>query len=229
MTNLKALYLLLLYFTVVVTAYGQTNKLEIGVEGSPSLIFLYGNEFIANNHKPSIGFTGGVFFQFNFKKTFSLRTNIAFERKGNALNADDITNEFGDPLGKIKLNTHLNYLTLPILARATFGKKIQFFINAGPYFGYLINESVVFKGKNILTTNSNTSLYKRFDTGIATGLGLSIPIKSKFAISFETRNNLGLYNISALPIVNNETIKTNSTNFLFGFTYKFGQQTSDLK
>jgi len=229
MTNIKSLFFGLFLLTVLGTTYGQTNKFDVGVEGSPSLIFLRGNDIIDNLHKPTIGFSGGLFFQYNFKKVVSLRTNIAFERKGSVLSSQT-TDINGDPLGEITTNTNFDYLTLPILVRATFGKKVQFFVNAGPYFGYLIKQIFVSKGDNIPTTTSdNTSLDKRFDTGISTGLGLSIPIKTKFAFSFEVRNNLGLYNVSAVPVANNGTIKTNSTNFLLGFTYKLGQRTSDTK
>jgi hypothetical protein len=229
MTNIKSLFFGLFLLTVLGTTYGQTNKFDVGVEGSPSLIFLRGNDIIDNLHKPTIGFSGGLFFQYNFKKVVSLRTNIAFERKGSVLSSQT-TDINGNPLGEITTNTNFDYLTLPILVRATFGKKVQFFVNAGPYFGYLIKQTFVSKGDNIPTTTSdNTSLDKRFDTGISTGLGLSVPIKTKFAFSFEVRNNLGLYNVSAVPFANNGTIKTNSTNFLLGFTYKLGQRTSDTK
>ena len=226
MTNIKSIFLVLLLQTVLGTTYGQTNKFDIGVEGGPSLIFLRGNDLIDNNHKPAIGFSGGLFFQYNFKKVVSLRTNIAFERKGSVF-TEQSTDINGNPLGKINTNTNFDYLTFPILVRATFGKRVQYFINAGPYFGYLIKQASVIKGDNVPTiTIDNTLLDKRFDIGISAGLGLSLPVKTKFAFSFEVRNNLGLYKVSEVPI-NNGTIKTNSTNFLLGFTYKLGQRSVD--
>lgn len=229
MTNIKLLFFGLFLLTVLGTTYGQTNKFDIGFEGSPSLIYLQGNDIIKQYHKPTIGFFGGLFFQYNFKKIVSLRTNIAFERKGSVLTAQT-TDINGNPLGEVTAHTNFDYLTFPILVRATFGKKVRYFVNSGPYFGYLIKQTFVSKGDNIPTTTSdNTSLDKRFDTGISTGLGFSVPIKTKFAFSFEVRNNLGLYNVSAVPVANNGTIKTNSTNFLLGFTYKLGQRTSDTK
>ena len=229
MTKIKSLVFGLFLLAVLGTTYGQTNNFDIGVEGSSSLICLRGNDILDNLHKPTIGFSSGLFFQYNFKKLVSLRTNIAFERKGST-STFQVTDMFAKPLGEINIKTIYDYLTLPILIRTTFGKKVQFFVNAGPYFGYLIKGTLVSEGENILaTTNDITSSINRFDTGISTGLGLSIPIKNKFAFSFEIRNNLGLYNVSAVPVVNYGTIKTNSTNFLWGFTYKLGQQTLDTK
>jgi hypothetical protein len=229
MTNIKSLFLGLLFLTVGEASFGQRNIFDIGIEGSPTLTFLRGNDFIDNNHKPTMGFTSGLFFQYNFKKIISLRTNTAFERKGSVLTFQ-ATDILGNPIGEITTNTNFDYLTLPILVRATFGKKIQYFVNAGPYFGYLIKQTFISKGDNIpTTTDDNTSLYKRFDIGISTGFGLSVPIKTKFAFSFEVRNNLGLYNTSDVPVINDGTIKTNSTNFLLGFTYKLEQRTTHTK
>lgn len=229
MTNIKLIFFGLLFWAVGETAYGQTNKFDMGVEGGPSLIFLRGNEIIKQFHDPTIGFSGGLFFQYNIKKIISLRTNIAYERKGSALTSQ-ATDINGNPLGEFTANTNFDYLTFPILVRATFGRKIQYFVNAGPYFGYLLKQSIVREGDNNPSTSSdNTSLNKRFDTGISMGLGLSVPINSNFALSFEMRNNLGLYNVSAVQVANNGTIKTNSTNFLFGLTYKLGQLASDTK
>lgn len=229
MTQIKSLFFALLLLTIAETSYGQTNKFDIGVEGGPSLIFLRGNTVIDEFQKSTIGFSGTLFFQLNFKKIISLRTNIAYERKGSVFNGE-ITDANGNSLGEATSHTNYNYITLPILVRATFGKKVQYFVNAGPYLGYLIKHTFVSKGDNIPTTKTDyTYLDKRFDGGVSTGFGFSVPCKTKFALSFEVRNNLGLYNTSAVPLTGNGTIKTNSTNFLFGFTHKLGQRTSNTK
>ncbi|MBL7785002.1 MAG: PorT family protein [Chitinophagales bacterium] len=229
MTKIKSLWFGLFLLSIGTTIYGQTNRFDVGVEGSPSLIFMGGNNYISSYQKPTIGFSSGLFFQFNFKKIISLRTNLSFERKGSIIYSQMIDVN-GNPVGKVTTNINFDYLTFPLLVRATFGKKIHFFVNAGPYFGYLIKQTFVSKGDNIPnTTYDRTSDNKRFDIGISKGLGFSVPIKEKFEFSFEARNNLGLYNVSAVPIENNGTTKTNSTNFLFGFTYKFGQRASDTK
>ncbi|MDP1726954.1 MAG: porin family protein [Bacteroidota bacterium] len=221
MNNIKLIFIGLLILNSG-TIYGQTNRFDIGIEGSPGLTFLRGNDFIDKYHNTTMSFSGGFFFQFNFKKIISLHTNIAYERKGSITTAQ-ATNMYGNSIGEVTINTNFDYLTIPILLRATFGKKVQFFVNGGPYFGYLLKNTFVSKGDNIpRTTGDNTKFNKRFDTGISTGLGLSVPVKTRFAVSFEIRNNLGLYNVSAGPVVNNGTIKTNSTNFLFGFIYRLG-------
>ena len=154
-----------------VSVYRQENKFDIGVEGSPSLIFLRGNNIIRDFHKPNIGFSIGFFFQFNFPKIISLRTNIAYERKGSVVKDFAITtvDQPTQPtVGRATLYTNYDYLTFPLLVRATFGNKVQFFINVGPYFGYLIKQTHVVKFKEENTpkqTQAETSYFRRFDTG----------------------------------------------------------------
>jgi hypothetical protein len=226
MLKMKSIFFGLLIL-ITRSIYGQTNKFDIGIEGSPSLIFLRGNETLNNLHKPTIGFSSGLFFQYNLKKVISFRTNVTFERKGSVLTLPTSLNN-GNPTGKLTTHINFNYLTFPILVRATFGNKIQYFVNAGPYFGYLIKQTSVSRGDNTpKRTYDNTSQDKLFDTGVSAGIGLYFPFLTKFAASFEIRNNLGLYNVSAVPITNNGTVKTNSTNLIFSFTYKLRQKIDD--
>lgn len=230
MNNIKTLYFGLVLIIVGLSTYGQSSKFDIGVEGGPSLIFLRGDDLNEKLYKPNIGYSGGLFFQYNFKKIVSLRTNISYERKGAVLNAQLVEPE-ANIIGEVTSQTNFDYLTLPLLVRGTFGRKVHFFLNTGPYFGFLTKQTFIIKDtKNPTKKIDNTSfLDKRFDIGITTGIGLSIPIKTNFLISFETRNNLGLYNTSAFPIAKDLPVKTNSTNFLLGFAYKLGQRALDNK
>lgn len=223
---MKFLLTLILSVILATTALGQQNKFEIGVEGGPSIIFLRKNINTGELYKPAFGFSGGIFLQSNFSSIFSIRTNIAFERKG-----EIYTGKYLLGLTMPSRNLNFDYLTLPILVRATLGKKVNYFINAGPFFGYLIKHTAIIKDPNIQqNTTDFTNFYNRFDTGISAGLGISVPIKEKFSISCEIRNNLGLYKISDSPYLIasrfpiESTIKTNSTNLLIGLGYKLGSK-----
>lgn len=207
------------------TVFGQQNKFDIGIEGSPSLIMLRGQNFAKNSYSPALGFSGGLFFQYKFPKTFSLRTNVTFERKGSGVD-EILTDNNGEAIAEAAFPNHFDYITAPILLRTTFGNKIKYFINAGPFFGYLFKQTVVYKKSGIISAlpdSDNTDLYKKFDTGIAAGFGIEIPIKDKFAFSLEMRDNFGLLNVSKAQ-TSNSTIKTNSTNILIGFTYRLSKR-----
>lgn len=222
MKNTKSLFIALFLLTAT-TLSAQTNRFSLGIEGGPSLVSLWGNEMLRKNHKPGMSFSSGLFFQYNISKLISLRTNISFERKGSKQTIG-ITDENGNSLGNGVFRTNMDYLTIPLLVRATAGEKLKYFINAGPYFGYLLEQTVVLKTDNFpkMTLGDDMQIIAH-DLGLTTGLGVSIPLKTTFSLSFELRNNLGLINLSEVPVYREGSIKTNSTNFLFAFAYNFGQ------
>ena len=224
MLTIRSLFLGILVAAIGYTAYGQTNKLDLGIEGGPSVIFLRGNHLIDEFHDPTLGFCGGVFVQYNFSRIASIHTSIFYERKGSA-STIQLTDINGSYIAKACVNTHYDYLTVPILLRASFGSKNQLFLSAGPYFGYLVAQSYTVEADNFQPfAYDDISNDKRFDTGISAGIGMSVPIKTKFDLSFELRNNLGLFNTSAVSVVNDGTIRTNSTVLIFGFGYKVGER-----
>jgi len=203
-------------------SFGQLNKFEIGISTGPSLISMRGNEIIDEFHKSTIGFSAGSSFQYHFTRVVTLRSDVTFERKGSILRYN-LTDMNGNSLGENTTRSRFDYFNFHVMAQANFGQKVSFFMNAGPYCGYLLQQTEVTEGDYVgHSATNNSSLFKHLDFGITTGLGLAFPVKSNFALSLEVRNNLGIYNVSSLPVINDGTIKTNSTNLLLGISYKFG-------
>ncbi|MBX2892647.1 MAG: PorT family protein [Saprospiraceae bacterium] len=187
---MKGIALFFLVFLLPMLMFAQAGKSALGIEGGPSLISLRGNPANDTINNPAIGFAGGMFFQYNFPKIFSIRTNIIFERKGAVAPGEIyVTNDDRNFLGiaKYKVHTNLDFLSTSVLLRATFGKKVRYFVNTGPYFGYLTKLSFSVKYSDFLpdSTIADTNLTKRFDTGIVTGLGISVPVTKKISISCE--------------------------------------------
>lgn len=207
---IREITLLVTVLSIWTSVNGQVSKFEIGLEGGPSLTSLRGNDILEDFNDPTIGYSGGVTFQYNFPKLISIRTNITYERKGVVakFNAKDIN---GNQIGEIKAHSNFDYLIIPVLARLNFGSKLNFFVNAGPYFGYLIKHTSFTEAFNEFpeSTMDNTANFKRFDTGLTSGLGCGLPIKNNFTMTIEVRHNLGLYNISELPVANEGKILTN--------------------
>ena len=135
-----------------------------------------------------------------------------------------MTDAVNNHVDKVIVRSNFDYLTLPILFRVHGGKKLRYFFNAGPFVGLLLQQTFVVKSElNPTTVEDNTANDLPFDFGISSGFGLSLPIQPTFALSLELRNNLGLANVSAAPIRNGGSIKTNSTNLLIGFSFGIGQ------
>ena len=191
------------------------------MDAGPSLIYMYGNYIITKYNQPSIGTSADISFQYNINKIFSFRTILAYDLKGNQAIVNRVTTA-GNSNGSETIHYYLNYLTLPLLAKASFGRTIKFFVNAGPYIAVLIRPNYNY------SRDINGSL-KPIDSGIQAGVGFTIPIGHQFEFSFEDRNSVGLLNISRLPVISNGTIKTFSSAFLVGFNYKFDKKLSKTK
>lgn len=221
MKNIKILFLVI-FLSVSYLSLGQNNKFSIGAEGGPSLIFLYGD-----NDKTHlwIGFSGGSSFQCNFNKTISLYTSISYERKGFS-DRIMLTNNIGQPIGNFRMYANYDYLTMPVLFRATFGEKISFFMNTGPYVAFLLKNTTIIKNPNDPIKTNSTENFKRIDMGFTIGMGISIPVENNLAITIEARDNIGLLNTIKPEFQG--TFKTQSTNLLLGIEYRFGKKNSSL-
>lgn len=162
----------------------------------------------------TLGYSGGIAFQHNWGKGIALRTNIAYERKGGE-GEFEFTDKYGASIGKGIVNLNFDYLTIPVLLRFTFGKRVKYFINGGSYIGYLIKQTFVFKGTNIDYESNNTASYNSLDAGISLGTGLQYPMNEKWFLSSEIRGNMGLF--STTPFGDT---KVNSVNLLLGIAYR---------
>lgn len=200
--------------SLALSSIGQSNKFEVGLDAGPGLIDLWPN---TGNYAPFVGTSASIFLQYNINCIFSIKSGIGYELKGTAVN-DYVLLSPPVFLASPSI-VKLNYLTLPILAKAIFGRKVKFFFDAGPYLSALAEASDRYT--EYASGPTTVNLYKRgdvkpYDSGIQAGLGLVIPIGKNIEFSFEDRNSFGLIDICA------RNSKTLSSAFLLGFSYKFG-------
>lgn len=238
MKSIKTLLLLIavLYSTIT---FSQISKYEIGIEGGLSSVSLRGDGFIVDKSVADITFTTGFSLLYHFNDHFSLKTNMLYERKGNRINY------FYHELPYATLDFHikeeleaqyrLDYLTLPVLARYSFGKQNNFFVNAGGYLGYLLKSTVISNGvpKVGRKETENTERFSRLDFGFVVGVGGQVKLKSNIILSVELRNSLGFQNIGkeddeyyqSSLIIKKDGLSTNSTSLLIGLSYRLSKPT----
>lgn len=212
------------FFGINSSLHAQNSMFDLGLEGGPNLsTMLISSTLFDFDPQPAVFGSGGFIFQYNFKNFLSLKTGISYQRKGYQLK--DIP--FADQNGNILSNTatsssRLDYLTFPILVKASFGKKVNFFVNAGPYVGYLLQKSDRLKTGSSSSTSTDDFSYSginRWDFGIAGGVGIAIPIRTFWVISVEARNYSGLLDIASSS---NTKWLTNTTDLRVGVAYKLG-------
>lgn len=212
--------LLSLFLPLVIQA--QESKHSLGIEGGPSYTMLWGDHYIVDNYNPALGFSTGITYQYHINHIFSIKTGLGFEQIHMKWTLP-LTDIDGNITGEVDSHLKFNYNIIPLLGSFTFGQKLRYFVNMGPYYGFLI--SAITETKNIEghpdTKSEYTEYYKRSDWGISAGLGIAIPIASKFSLSLEVRNNLGLSQINTGGIWEGGYVKTNATNLLVGAVYHF--------
>nr|WP_294862665.1 porin family protein [uncultured Fluviicola sp.] len=208
--------------------HAQSNRYDWGIEGGPnfSTLIIKNNFFL--DPKPAVFGSGGFIFQYNTKKILSFKTGFSYQRKGYQSSDLTFTDNAGNYIGTGKSVSTMDYITLPLLVKASFGKKVKFFVNAGPYGGFLLAKTDRFKlsGHNDQVSKNDFAYTKRWDFGFAGGIGVAIPIKKAWMISVEARNYSGIININTASFFllpgNATKSYTNTTDLRVGVVYRLG-------
>ncbi|WP_311442394.1 porin family protein [Hoylesella enoeca] len=161
------------------------------------------------------GVTGGVSLKYVCEKYFNTICSIYAEVNYASLGWKDKIQDVNNGL-VINETTGLpeaysrtiNYIQIPVFAHLAWGKErrgIQFFINLGPQFGLYLNESTSmnfdFEKRNktarssAIVAQDTMAVEKKFDYGIAAGLGLEYTVPRVGHFLVEGRYYYGLGNI----------------------------------
>lgn len=158
------------------------NILEIGVAGGMNLSSMEFQPSIRQKMKNSIN--GGLSVRYTSEKYFSMicaaQVELNFTQRGWEEDFDDgTTNSY---------SRTLNYLELPLLAHLSWGKEergLQFFINLGPQFAFLLDEEEKYNGEWSIEQRPQSirpiygkGVEREFDYGILGGLGLELKTKA---------------------------------------------------
>jgi hypothetical protein len=218
MTNSKLVAAAFLFIST--SASAQNKEFNIGISGSPSFIYFRSDVLDKDDQDPCLGFSSGLSFEYRFSDLLSVATNASYELKGSRLNLVT-TDNLGNTLGTAKIFYNYNYLTLPILARFSFGKEeARLFMNAGPFLGILLQQKSKIKYlSEQKVTYENTAAYKTLDFGLSLGAGFIGELGQKMNLTFEARYNFGILDITKEKLYGQGELHTNSLNALIGLTY----------
>ncbi|WP_343636159.1 porin family protein [Fluviicola sp.] len=197
----------------------SSNRYDWGIEGGPNLSTLR----ISNRQTNSVVYgSAGFIFQYNTRKILSFKTGFSYQRKGAQMSGGYYFNPLYNQnayFSQGKSIFSMDYISLPLLVKASFGKKTKFFINAGPYAAFLLSEKTHFTYGDYTSHLSNLSSFKRLDFGVTGGIGLAVPIKEFWMVHIEFRNYLGAQEIHAYS---GDRIFTNTTDMRLGVVYRLG-------
>ncbi len=177
----RFLTLLIIFLGIYSASSGQSKpKSEFGFGlglNSAAVITVMGTGSTGTNG----GFNAGASGDFYFSDRWSFKAKMIFDQKG--WSGDDPFGELGAG------DYHLNYLTIPLMANWHFGKTRNWYLNAGPYAGFLMSAS---------QSTNNADIKPRFnstDFGLAFGIGVKFPIAQNAKLFLEYDGQSGLSNI----------------------------------
>lgn len=119
------------------------------------------------NYSGIFSYRGGIGVGLQFQDNWGLLTGVAFNRKGGRVTVEtrDPNNPFGVQLedgtvttdvGEVTATTTHNWLSVPILARAQFGKAFKVGLAVGPQFNFGLGKYTETVEYNLENTNINT-------------------------------------------------------------------------
>jgi len=131
------------------------------------------------------GFNLGASADYYFSERWSIKAKLTYDQKGYA----DGIGFGGTGVNFDSFNFKLNYLTVPVMANWHFGRTRNWYLNFGPYAGFLLSAQ---------ETSTNTDVKSAFnstDFGLALGIGIKFPISDNAKLFIEDDAQAGLVNI----------------------------------
>jgi opacity protein-like surface antigen len=165
------------------------------------------------NYSTNLGYTTGLAFDYRLDKTVSLQTGILFERKGYALSDSSLYYHRFAYDSKYKRNsvdtkTDIDYLTIPLNFKFSFGDPFTFYVDFGVYTGFKVNavchgtairkyiSSSSYTVEKLNINDAVEGYFKDVDFGYQTGMGFQFPFRKNLKF------DLGIvYSGSFSPII----------------------------
>ena len=201
----------------------EPSKFTVGIFGGLNIPKLTDNSNnpLSKGYGSRLGAAFGFTSSYSFNQKFSLRTDLLYSSEGGKRDGMQAFTEASSynpsfPAGTylyadFNTKTILNYLELPVMAKYSFPTKsaLKFYVDLGPYLGYLLNAKQVNSGNSYIyyagnpvtssaqsfdSTASVTGSINRFNVGITGGIGMAHKLCSG-NVFLDVRGAYGLINI----------------------------------
>jgi opacity protein-like surface antigen len=174
--------IILAAFTTTTFAQQKKGDVEFGVHIGYSASGVSNSDLV--NSSISSAFNAGIATDFYFSNRWSLKTKLIFDQKGWGSGFfSNVDNK------KFITDFRLNYITLPIMANWHFGKKRNWYLNFGPYAGYLAGAKATDISVDV------KDFFHNVDFGLAAGIGTKIRLSNNLKLLIEYDDQEGLIDI----------------------------------
>ncbi|WP_333601354.1 porin family protein [Flavobacterium sp.] len=175
---------------IIILGLGLTASLSAQKKGDVEFGFNigYNNSSVADSRTSSdsgSGFNVGGAIDYYFSPAWSIKGKLIYDQKGwdNDVIQDTNSGNY------YPTNFNVNYLTVPVMANWHFGKKRNWYLDFGPYFGFLLEAKDTRFGADV-SDSFNTN-----DFGLSVGIGVKVPVSPKLKVFFELEGQGGMSDI----------------------------------
>jgi hypothetical protein len=203
-------------------------QVKIGAKAGYSVGRLTDNSdnIYTEDYESTSGIDFGATFEFPISELFSLQTEILYTQRGGtregmqpipikaleefgsvdqlnfmlALQGNDPVSDDNPMYADFKNESDLNYIEIPILAKIGWGETWRFYVEAGPYVGFLVSSTQITSGMSLITldaagTNPLRILNPNFDPSDPSGGPAWVPLPPQsFDAETDTKNELNTMN-----------------------------------
>lgn len=194
--------------TITANAQGKGN-IEFGINTGYNTSNISTSDF-GDDFDSHSSFNVGVGADFFFNDRWSIKVKAIYDRKG--FDSVYFTNLLTG--SRYTANVKLDYITVPVMANWHFGSKRNWYLNFGPYVGFLVNAQET-RFDQDLKEGFNTT-----DAGLAFGIGVKIPLNNKLKIFFEYDGQSGFSDIFKENYDDNSYISRGAINVGLNFLLK---------
>ena len=191
----------LLTFLFMLLIANVSGQYKIGLQGGVGISDYVGVDF-SNDSEEKLGIVAGFFYERELNLTMSIAFEFNYEQKGTFYRF------FPLKTTEVVVDSRANYLTVPLLMRAYFGRNAEFYINGGLSASRLFNQTTKHSaneyGYKILSDPFFNYKLNNWDASILAGFGFNV-----YDIVLDIRYHHGIVNIyegKNAPIIRNHFI-----------------------
>jgi hypothetical protein len=261
--KIKALLCVSIFLLALCSGGISAQQLKIGLKAGTGIPNLRndGTNEISMGYSSIISRNFGVIADIGLSKRLSIKTGLDYAGQGGIRKGQqpipNLPAQFAQMLpsgtylyASFDNESNLNYLEVPLMGKLEFGKKLKYYVNAGPYLGFLLNAkqktsgtSQLFLDKNgtipltiqgqplpaqsmDATTDIENDIHST-NLGLTGGVGLAIPVWNRSALLIDARAAYGLNSIQK-DIATYGSSRTGGIFLTLGYVFSLGKESKQI-
>ena len=193
-----------LFLGLSIAASSLVFSQQFGIKGGMNISSISDDGY--DDTKSKVGYYGGVFVNIPASESFSIQPEVIYNNLGSEV-------KLGNSYSR-KLN--LNYITVPVMFQ--FKATPQFYLEAGPEFGFLVSaDSKTTWNNSTSTAELDKDNFNNFNMGVGLGAGFDITKN----VGINARYVAGFSDVTKPSSDPSTNAKNKNNTFQVGLNFKF--------